>query len=198
MQTETEMRTKRVIGPGASCLLMLLLATALPLTAAAAKASADDQAEVRSAVRQAFEQLRSRQYGALYDSLPGTSQRRYSRESFIRSFRRISDMYELDRMEIGGVHISGDIAVADTVMYGHVSRPLDSDGKIVSQIYLVREGGRWRVAVGGDRATMQRLLADYPSFIKKYPPRDPRGYVKRNGRWVDITSAMRSAARRRS
>jgi len=174
---------------------MLLLAAALPF--AVVKASADDQAEVRSAVRQAFDQLKSRQYGALYDSLPTASQRRYSRESFIRSFRRVSDMYELDRIEIGAVRVSGDIAVTDTVMYGHVSRPVDSDGKIVSQIYLVREGGRWRVAVGGDRATMQRLLADYPSFIKKYPPRDPRGYVKRDGRWVDITSAMRNAARRR-
>ena len=197
MQTEIEMRTKRLIGLGASLLLLLLLATPLPFAAATVKAAADDQAEVRSAVRQAFEQLRSRQYGALYDSLPGASQRRLSRERFIRALRRTGDMYELDRMETGAVHVSGDVAVIDTVMYGRVARPVDGDGKIVTQLYLVRESGSWRVVVS-DRATVRSLLADYPGFIRKYPPRDPRLYVKRNGRWVDLSAAMRSAARRRT
>lgn len=188
------MRIKRVMRLCAS-LTMMLLAVALSL--ATVKAAADDQAEVRSAVRQAFDQLKSRQYSALYDSLPAASQRRISRDRFIRALRRTSDMYELDRMETGAVHVSGDVAVVDTVMYGHVSRPFDGDGKIITQLYLVREGGRWRVVVS-DRATVRGLLADYPGFIKKYPPRDPRLYVKRDGRWVDLSAAARSAARRRS
>jgi hypothetical protein len=180
----------------APALMLLLVAAAWPMAAAArVLASPDDQAEVRSAVRQAFEQLKSRQYGALYDGLPNASQRRISRDRFIRGLRRTGDMYELDRMEVGAVRVSGDIAVVDTVMYGRVSRPVESDGKVVSQLYVVREGGRWRVVVS-DRATAQSLLADYPAFIKKYPPRDPRIYVKRDGRWVDLTSAMRRAARR--
>ncbi|HEX8138469.1 MAG TPA: hypothetical protein VF544_12830 [Pyrinomonadaceae bacterium] len=187
------MRIKIVTGACAS-LMMLLLAAALPL--AAVKASTDDQAEVRSAVRQAFDQLKSRQYAALYDSLPTASQRRISRDRFIRALRRTSDMYELDRMETGAVHVSGDVAVVDAVMYGHASRPIEGDGKIITQLYLVREGGRWRVVVS-DRATVRSLMADYPGFIKKYPPRDPRLYVKRDGRWVDLSAAARSAARRR-
>ncbi|HEX8774277.1 MAG TPA: hypothetical protein VF735_11760 [Pyrinomonadaceae bacterium] len=172
-----------------------LMLVALWPVAASAGASLDDQAEVRGAVRQAFAQLKSRQYGALYDALPSASQRRVSRERFINSLRRTGDIYELTRMETGAVRVSGDIAVVDTVMYGRVSRPLESDGKVVAQLYLVREGGRWRVVVS-DRATAQSLLADYPAFIRKYPPREPRAYVKRDGRWVDLTSALRRAARR--
>ena len=176
--------------------LTLMLAALWPVAASSsASASADDQAEVRSAVRQAFAQLKSRQYGALYDGLPSASQRRVSRERFISGLRRTSDMYELERMETGAVRVSGDIAVVDTVMYGRVSRPLESDGKVVAQLYLVREGGRWRVVVS-DRATARSLLADYPAFIKKYPPREPRAYVKRDGRWVDLTAALRRATKR--
>ena len=185
---EIEMRIKGYVP---ACALMLLFMAALwPMGTLAA----DDQAEVRGVVRQAFGQLKSRQYGALYDRLPSASQRRISRERFIQGLRRTGDMYELDRMEIGAVHVSGDIAVADAVMYGRVSRPVESDGKVVTQLYLVREGGSWRVVVS-DRATARSLLADYPAFIKKYPPRDPRIYVKRDGRWVDLTSTLRRAAR---
>jgi hypothetical protein len=185
------MRIKGFIIPA----LMMLLLTALGPMAAQAASLADDQAEVRSAVRQAFAQLKSRQYGALYDALPSASQRRVSRERFISGLRRTSDMYELERMDMGAVRVSGDIAVVDTVMYGRVSRPIESDGKVVAQLYLVREGGRWRVVVS-DRATARSLLADYPGFIKKYPPREPRAYVKRDGRWVDLTTALRRAAKR--
>jgi hypothetical protein len=152
---------------------------------------------VRSAVRQVFGQLKSRQYGAIYDALPSASQRRISRERFTGSLRRTGDMYELDRMEVGAVRVAGDVAAADVVMYGRVSRPVESDAKVVAQVYLVREDGRWRVAVG-DRATLRQMLADYPDFTGKYPLRDPRIYVKRDGRWVDISSLVRRAARRRA
>jgi hypothetical protein len=186
------MKIKRLIMPGSALLLLLLAAWPI---AAGPVALIDDQAEVRGAVRQVFEQLKSHQYGALYDALPTASQRRVSRERFINGLRRTRDMYELDRMEVGAVRVSGDIAVADTVMYGRVSRPFEGDGKVVTQVYLVHENGRWRVVVS-DRATAQSLLADYPGFVKKYPPRDPRFYVKRDGRWVDLSSAMRRAARK--
>jgi hypothetical protein len=185
----------RIKGFNIRALMIVMLMTALWHVAAGAVARADDQSEVRGAVRQAFAQLKSRQYGALYDGLPSASQRRVSRERFISALRRTGDMYELDRMETGAVRVSGDIAVVDTVMYGRVSRPIESDGKVVAQLYLVREGGRWRVVVS-DRATARSLLADYPGFIKKYPPREPRAYVKRDGRWVDLTSALRRAAKR--
>jgi hypothetical protein len=106
-------------------------------------------------------------------------------------------MYGLDRMEIGAIRTSGDIAVVDTVMYGRIHRPIESDGKIVAQQYLVREGGRWRVATG-DPATIKQFLAANPGFGKKFPIRQPRVYVKRDGRWVDVSSVAKAAARRRA
>ncbi|MBA3804693.1 MAG: hypothetical protein H0X14_03135 [Acidobacteria bacterium] len=184
------MRIKGFIIPTTSLLLILTVVWAT----ATVRAAADDQAEVRGVVRQVFDQLKSRQYSALYDLLPAASQRRLSRDRFTGALQRTSGLYELDRIEIGAVRVSGDIAVVDTTMYGRVSRPVESDGKIVAQQYLVREGGRWRVVVG-DRATMQSLLADYPAFTKKYPVRNPRIYVKRDGRWVDVSSLMRRGAK---
>jgi len=194
------MRIKRclmLLGAGLTFALMAAWPCVAATAAASSRTAADDQAEVRSAVRQVFQQLKSRQYGALYDGLPSAAQGRLSRERFTGALRRTGDMYELERMEIGAVRVSGDIAVADTVMYGHVSRPVESDAKVIAQQYLVREDGRWRVVVG-DRATMRSLLADYRSFTAKYPPRDPRIYVRREGRWVDITTLARRAVKRRS
>jgi hypothetical protein len=103
-------------------------------------------------------------------------------------------MYELDRMEVGAVRTSGDLAVVDTVFYGRVFQPIQSEGKIVAQQYLVREDGKWRVATG-DRQTVKRFLAANPRFAQKFPIRQPRIYIKREGKWMDI-SALRAAARR--
>jgi hypothetical protein len=194
------MRIKKEIRLYAS--VLLLLTTALTFAAAArgvatAAAVPDDQSEVRGVVRQVFEQLKARQYSALYDRMPESSQRRISRERFTSALRRTSDMYELERLEIGAVRVSGDIAVADITMYAHVSRPVDSDGKVVSQLYLVREGGRWRVVLGDSARSTRNMLADYPDFIKRYPPREGRVFVKKDGRWVNVTSIARSAARKK-
>jgi hypothetical protein len=106
-------------------------------------------------------------------------------------------MYKLDRLEIGKVRVSGDIATVDTVMYGRLLRPVESEGKIVAQQYLVREDGRWRVATG-DRATVRRFLDANPKFAKKFPIREPRIYMKRDGRWVDVSKILRTAVRRQT
>lgn len=153
---------------------------------ASAHASADD-AEVRGVVQRIFQQLKSGDYNALYDTLPVAQQRRLSRERFTQSLSRTRGLYELERMEIGAVRTSNDLAVVDTVMYGRVLRPIQSEGKIVAQQYLVREDGRWRVATG-DRATVQRFLAANPTFARKFPLQKPRVYVRREGRWLDISS----------
>ena len=162
----------------------LLLMTALPIDAAR---SARDEAEVRGVVERIFQQLKSGDYGALYETLPTAQQRRISRERFTRALGRTRDLYVLDRMEIGAIRTSGDLAVVDTVMYGRVLRPIQSEGKIVAQQYLVREDGRWRVATG-DRATVQRFLAANPTFARKFPLKNPRIYARRDGRWIDISS----------
>src|SRR2546423_7966888 len=106
-----------------------------------------------------------------------------SRELFISDLKRAQDRYDLDRISIGAVRISGDIAVADTELYGRISNPLPAEGKIVVQQYLVREGGKWRVATG-DNGTIQRFLKTNPAFARKFPIRQPRIYVKQGNKWV--------------
>ena len=159
-----------------------------------ANARSSDEAEVRGVVQTIFQQLKAEQYDKLYDSLPAASRSRISRDRFTDSLKRTNGLYHLDRMEIGAVRVSGDLAAVDTVMYGSVERPLQAEGKIVAQQYLVREDGKWRVATG-DLATVRRFLAANPSFAKNFQLRSPRVYIKRDGRWVDLTATLRQARR---
>lgn len=163
-------------------------------TVAAARV-ASDEAEVRRAMEQAFGMLRSAEYSGLYDLLPSASQRRLSRQRFVSALNRTRGMFELDRLEIGAVRVAGDLAVLDTVVYARALRPIQGEGKIVSRQYMVREGGQWRVTTG-ERSTVAPLLAANRQLARKYPPIEPRFYLKRDGKWVDVTS-LRSSMRRR-
>lgn len=173
--------------------VVLILLSAWTLSA---KPVASNDAEVRNVVEQVFEQLKSGQYSELYDLLPLASRSRISRERFENMLQRTRDMYQLDRMEIGALRVSGDIATVDTVLYGRVLRPIETEGKIVAQQYLVREDGKWRVATG-DRATVRRFLAANPRFAQKFPIRASRVYVKREGRWIDVTDSLRTLSQQR-
>jgi hypothetical protein len=192
---EIKMRIRKYLTRAAAlpAVAALLLLAALSTQVVARPAS--DEAEVRGVVEQVFGELKSGQYDALYDALPAASRKRITRERFSSALRRTEDMYKLDRLEIGKVRVSGDLSVVDTVMYGRLLRPVESDGKIVVQQYLVREDGRWRVATG-DRATVRRFLAANPKFAKKFPIREPRIYMKRDRRWVDVTNILKTAVRR--
>ena len=184
--TGTEMSKKR---------LGLALAALLLLTLAPARAAVTQSDEVRGVVQSVFEQLMGGRYGELYDVLPNASRSRLTRERFVELLRSASGMYRLERMEIGAVRVAGDLAAVDTVMYGSVQRPVQAEGRIVAQQYLVREDGRWRVATG-DRATVRRFLAAHPGFAKQFPLKEPRIYVKRDGRWVELTGALKAGRRR--
>lgn len=146
---------------------------------------ASEESEVRNVVQRVFQQLRSGDYGALYDSLPASSRSRMSRERFASALKRAQDRYVLDRIEIGAVRVSGNIAVADTALFGRVSQPIQAEGKIVVQQYLVREDGQWRVATG-DRGTIQRFLKSNPAFARRFPIRQPRIYINQNGNWTEF------------
>jgi hypothetical protein len=147
---------------------------------------AADETEVRGTVHRVFEQLKSRDYRALYDSLPASSRTRMSRERFTTALSRAQDMYVLDRIDVGQVRVSGSLAVVDTVLYGRIVSPIQTEGKIVVQQYLVREDGKWRVATGAT-GTIKRFLASNPAFGRKFPIRQPRLYVKQNGSWTEFT-----------
>jgi len=153
-------------------------------------AAPSDESEVRNSVQRIFDQLKAGQYEALYDSLPSSTRSRVSRERFVKGLQGSRNMYQLDRIEIGAVRVSGNIAVVDTIMYAHIQQPFNADGKLVVQQYLVREDGSWRVATG-DRATIDRFLKSNPSFARKFPIKRTRAFVQQNGQWVEIPLGQR-------
>jgi hypothetical protein len=158
------------------------VAYALPATA---------ETEVRATVQKVFQDLRSKNYDALYDNLPANFRTRISREKFTTGLRRSQDTYALDRIEIGKVKASGDIAAADTVLYGRLLKPFDTEGKIMAQQYQVRENGKWKVATG-DNTTIRKFLDANPAFARQFPIRQPRLFVKKEGGWVEFTMPRRT------
>ena len=165
--------------------VLIAIALAAFVFGVSAVARAADEAEVRSTVQRVFQQLKSHDYSALYDSLPASSRARVTRDGFASALKRAQEMYVLDRMDVGQVRLANDIAVVDTVLYGKVVRPITAEGKIVVQQYLVRENGRWRVATG-DSGTVNRFLANNPSFRAKFPIRRPKIFVKQGNNWVEF------------
>jgi hypothetical protein len=166
-----------------TAVIALLVVGMLSLCPSLARAS--EETEVRGIVQQVFQQLQSRDYGTIYDSLPSSTRNRMSRDRFVNALKRAQDRYVLDRLNIGAVRVAGNVAVADTELFGRLSKPLEIEGKIVVQQYLVREDGKWRVATG-DSATIQRFLKANPAFGRKFPIRQPRIYVKQNSKWVEF------------
>jgi hypothetical protein len=147
---------------------------------------ASDQSDVRDAVQRVFDQLKARDYGALYDVLPSAQRSRMSRDRFVSALQRAQDIYSLDRMEIGVVRVSGNLAVVDTVLYGRVVTPIQAEGKIIVQQYLLREDGKWRVATG-DQSTVKKFIASSPGFKKGFKLTPPRIYIKQDGKWLEFT-----------
>jgi hypothetical protein len=170
-------------GSKTQTLVLLTAVFCLALCLAPTVARASEEGDVRTVVQQVFQQLQSRDFGAVYDSLPSSTRNRTSRDRFISALKRSQDRYILDRINIGAVRVSGNVAVADTELYGRLAKPFEAEGKIVVQQYLVREDGKWRVATG-DTATIQRFLKANPTFARKFPIRQPKIYVKRDDKWV--------------
>ncbi len=173
-------------------LLVVAFSTAptqfFPTLAMGAKLS--DETDVRSAVQRIFDQLKAGQYETLYDALPSSSRTRISRDRFVTALRNTRDLYQLNRIEIGVPRVAGNLAVVDTTMYAHITKPFDADGKLVVQQYLIREDGNWRVATG-DNATINRFLKSNPSFARRFPVKRPRAFVKQNGQWVEFNLPAR-------
>src|SRR5689334_13913803 len=157
MRTKTSNRMKKTI----SCSVLVLLFVAGSVV------RASDATDVRNTVQNVFTQLKARDYSSLYDLLPGSSRNRMSRDRFVNALQRAQDFYQLDRLEIGAVKVSGNLAVVDTVLYGRVVAPIQAEGKIVVQQYLVREDGKWRVATG-DQSAVRKFLAQNPAFGKGF------------------------------
>lgn len=159
-------------------------------TFSATVVKASDQSDVRATVQSVFDQLKSRDYNSLYDLLPGSARTRMSRDRFVSALQRAQDFYQLDRMEIGAAKVMGNLAVVDTVLYGRVVTPIQAEGKIVVQQYLLREDGKWRVATG-DQSTVKKVLAANPGFSKGFKIKQPQVYIKQNNQWVEFNPGRR-------
>jgi hypothetical protein len=181
------MKTKRAL------ILVLFLFGSLGGSAAALAVppSPSDESDVRNAVQHIFDQLKSGQFEALYNSLPSSSRTRISKDRLVTGLQRTRNLYQLQRIEIGPVRVSGNLAVVDTVMYAHIAKPFDADGKLVVQQYLIREDGNWRVATG-DTATINSFLKNNPSFARKFPIKRPHAFINQNGKWIEIPLGRRN------
>src|SRR5215208_2828854 len=146
---------------------------------------ASDHSDVRATVQSVFEQLKAHDYNALYELLPGSSRNRMSRDRFVSALQRAQDFYQLDRLEISTTKVMGNLAVVDTVLYGRVVSPIQAEGKIVVQQYLLKEDGKWRVATG-DQSTVKKILAANPGFSKGFRIQQPRVFVKQNEKWIEF------------
>ncbi len=175
---------------GVRKLILALTAISLLIFSGSTAFALSTEADVRSVVEQVFQNLKDKNYEALYDTLPAGTRARVSRERFASALRRTQDSYALNRMEVGKVSVSGNIAVVNTVLYGRLLQPFDTEGKIVVQQYLVREDGKWKVATG-DNATVNRFLAANPAFARQFRIRPPRVFVKKDGTWVEFTPPKR-------
>src|SRR5262249_16414588 len=169
------------------CVLSILL---LLICFYGAPVRASDQSDVRATVQSVFAQLKAHDYNSLYDLLPGSARNRMSRERFVSALQRAQDFYQLDRMDIGATRVMGNLAVVDTVLYGRVVSPIQAEGKIVVQQYLLREEGKWRVATGNQSA-VKTFLAQNPAFGKGFKIRPPRVYVKQDNKWVEFNPGRR-------
>ncbi len=148
--------------------------------------AATPEAEVRATVQQVFDQLKNKDFDALYDSLPSSSRSRVQKERFTSALRRSQDIYSLDRIEIGRTRVLGSFAVVDTTLYGRVLKPFDTEGKIVAQQYLVKEDQKWRVATG-DNDTIRKFLQSNPGFGRNFVIRQPRVFIKKDSSWVEFS-----------
>jgi len=169
------MKRKRIFP---SCLGLILL------FAISAFAAPSDQTDVRAAVQHIFDQLRNGEYSSLYDALPSAARTRITREQLVRGLEQSKDTFQLQRIDIGTVSVSGNLAVVDTTMYARING-LNADGKLVVQQYLIKEDGRWKVATG-DTATINRFLQSNPAFGRRFPIKKPQAFVYQNNKWVLI------------
>jgi hypothetical protein len=174
-----------------SAFIVCAVAAAVLVLTSTIQASPSDESDVRAAIQRVFDQLKSAQYEALYDGLPSSTRARITKDRFVSALRRTQNLYQLDRIEIGAIRVSGTIAVADTTMYAHLGKPFDTDGKLVVQQYLVSEVyGQWSVATG-NKAVISRFLNANPSFARKFPIKKPRAFINRDGNWIEVPFGQR-------
>src|SRR5688572_31791434 len=75
-----------------------------------------------------------------------------------------------------------------TTLFRSVVNPIQAEGKIVAQQYLIREEGKWRVATG-DQPTVKKFLASNPAFGKGFRIRAPQIFIKQDRKSTRLNSS---------
>jgi len=142
----------------------------------------------RAAVQTFFTLLKTQQYQMLYDYLPSQYQQQLTREQLAQSLKRLEAFIEIGKMELGRVQQKGDFAVVDTTIYGRLKQPLKlngqeiSEGRVITQQYLLKENGQWKVATADDR-TRGYFLKRNPAFSKDFQLTRSQFAFKQAGKW---------------
>src|ERR1043166_1740124 len=168
---------------------VMIAVVAASVLLAAPVTRANDQSDVRNAVQYIFNQLKNGDFGAAYDALPSSARARITRDKVVQGLQTTQGVLELQRIEIGSVSVSGDLAVVNTTMYAHI-KPVNADGKLVAQQYLIRANGQWKVLVG-DSTTINTLLKSNPAFARRFPIKKPQAFVYQNGKWEPFSLSRR-------
>src|SRR2546426_5777503 len=119
MMTKTTITLRKIVMKNSRVLVFLILTSCLLSSSAIFARPMSDQTDVRAAVQRIFDQIKNGQYEALYDAMPASARTRVSRERLVQGLQKTRNLYELQRIQIGPVSVSGNLAVVDTTMYAH-------------------------------------------------------------------------------
>ncbi len=156
----------------------------------------------REAVVRFFNLLKAGQYAELYDYLPNEMQQRMTREELDRSLSRVQSFLLIDRIVIGRTRQIEQTAVVETTIYGRLKRPLTvegaavSEGRVIAQQIVAKEGGRWKI-VTADNRTRDLYLKEHPELKNKIPLTEPQLSIKQDGKWTPLASVLSKMRRAR-
>jgi len=144
---------------------------------------------VRDTIEHYFQLLKTGRYEKIYDLLPASTRSLSSRQDFASGLSRLAGLLRFEKIEIGRIDQKGTLAVAATTVYGTLSQPITlndrviSRGRIVSQHYLVKENGSWKVASVNEQ-TLRLFLKEHPSAWTLFPQYTTRFELLSEGQWV--------------
>ena len=165
-------------------LALMLCAALSALVFAQAKPTSASQT-----VQSFFALLKGQQYAKLHELLPSQMQAQISREQLTVNLKRIEGFLTLERMQVGRVQEKGEFAVVDTTIYGKLKQPMNfngafiSEGRVVTQQYLFKENGQWKV-VTADESARNFFLKRNPQFNQQFQLSKPQLAFKRDGQWT--------------
>ena len=163
--------------------LVLLLSGAVMFSEVGAQGK-----DPRSAVQGFFSLLKAQRYAEIYDALPLELQQQTTREKLAANLKRLDSFIAIERLEVGRVQQRGDFAVVDTTIYGNLRKPMNFNGEEVKegrtsvQQYLLKEGGKWKIATADNRS-QDFFLKRNPDFKKQFQITAPQFAFKQQGQW---------------